>query len=102
MKRGGYLQRRTPLRSRSRLSARGVRGKRLAPADAIWRAAVMQNAGHWCEWPGCQRPAEHAHHVEGRQARPDLRHDVANGRALCRRCHGYAHANPQEARAVLA
>lgn len=88
--------------TRTRLNPIGARGRRLAPGDAEWRRLVMVSASGYCQWPTCRNKAVHAHHYEGRQARPELRHDVSNGRALCASCHVAAHRYPNAARTMLA
>jgi hypothetical protein len=40
------------------------------------------------------------HHRRSRRVRADHRHCACNGLLLCRTCHSWAHANPDEAQAV--
>ena len=52
----------------------------------------------------CQRCGKvekyiHTHHVAPRGRRPDLRHDVNNGKCLCNSCHSWVHEHPIEATA---
>ena len=65
-------------------------------ADRAWSLAVRERAGHVCEW--CHAKATDAHHVFGKKAHPDLRHDVDNGVALCRLHHLEAHKWPMDFR----
>ena len=95
------MKRTTPLRSRTRLKAVGERGRRLAPGDRAWRAEVYERYGRWCVWPGCSFLAFDVHHIEGKQAHPELRHEISNGRPLCRKHHKFAHDYPLSARTVL-
>lgn len=61
--------------------------------DARWRRLVKKQAGGLCE--RCRRPRDlDGHHVWPKSHYPHLRHDLANGIALCRECHDYAHASP--------
>ena len=89
MKRGG------------RLAAVGRRGKRNAVLDAQWRNDVLKVYGLICQWPKCLKFYDEIHHYEGKQARPELRHTVTNGRPLCRNHHRKAHDNPALARRML-
>lgn len=48
----------------------------------------------------CYGPGSHWHHRRSRRVRADHRHCACNGLLLCRTCHSWAHANPDEAQAV--
>ena len=59
-----------------------------------WREKVFRHAGYLCE--ECKRygknvPAAVAHHIKPREMYPELELSVANGRALCAKCHNLAH-----------
>ena len=66
-----------------------------------WREKVFRRAGYLCE--ECKRynrrdPITHepikatvAHHIKPREMYPELELSVANGRALCAKCHNLAH-----------
>lgn len=63
--------------------------------DRHWRDAVVSNAGGVCEMrsAGCWGMVC-GHHVLGKQAFPQTRHDPGIGVALCERHHGLAHGDP--------
>lgn len=88
--------------TRSHLRPIGARGRRNRAADRAWKIAVFKRYGCFCIWPACFKNANDVHHLQGKQAHPELRHVVSNGRPLCREHHRWAHANPAEARKVLA
>ena len=46
-----------------------------------------------CEWPDCDHPAEHVHHIDGLGCRGPRGYDMGNLMALCA-----AHHNPISAR----
>ena len=96
------MTRKTPMKRTGRLAAVGRRGKRNAGLDAKWRKDVVTVSGVNCAWPKCKQWYDHVHHYEGKQARPDLRHVVSNGRPLCAAHHRKAHDNPKLARKMLA
>ena len=65
-----------------------------------WRAAVLARAGYLCE--NCKRygrrtengepvAATVAHHKLHADKHPEMRYVVANGVALCERCHNAEH-----------
>jgi len=59
-------------------------------ADRAWSKAVLDRDGHRCQWPGgCQTGDSRIdpHHRYERSQRPDMRHNVAQGLALCRTHH---------------
>lgn len=69
-------------------------------AHKEWRRKVIRNAHGLCE--ECRRygrldkngepvAATTAHHIKHRDEYPELQYVVANGRALCDRCHNRAH-----------
>lgn len=110
MKRSGFLKRRTPLRSRTRLARRTpLRGsstlhrnrtilQRSAIAKATrasGRARPNEPLATWCEAgiaAVCTGRAVHRHHVRRRaQGGGD---EAANTRDVCSACHGHIHANP--------
>lgn len=66
----------------------------------VWRKKVLDRAGGLCE--ECNRygrvdedglpvAATVAHHVKHADKFPELRYVVANGRALCAKCHNAEH-----------
>jgi hypothetical protein len=69
-------------------------------ADRDWQKAVRERDAYTCQ--RCKKVEQyvHAHHVAPRSRRPDLRHDVANGKCLCLSCHSWVHSNPREATAA--
>lgn len=67
-------------------------------ADRKWSRAVRDRDGHLCR--KCGNPASDGAHVV-RRSYLKTRHDVANGLALCRQCHGYFGAHPEEWRTWL-
>jgi predicted restriction endonuclease len=94
--------RKAPLRKRSK-----NRG-RVEYLDAKWRKAVLERDGNQCQlWnrvfrPHCDRyNTNHAHHIEGKKARSDLRHVESNGICLCRAHHDWVHQNPAEGRKLI-
>jgi 5-methylcytosine-specific restriction endonuclease McrA len=72
-------------------------GRSNRKADKDWQAAVRNKDNLTCQRCGKHEPYIHTHHVASRKRRPDLRHDVANGKCLCGTCHQWVHANPTAA-----
>src|ERR1051325_118369 len=79
---------RIPGTGRKILRARGP-----STADLKWAKAVRERDNYTCRWPGCGFYSQHihAHHIHTRRQRPDLRHDPANGAALCNEHHDRLH-----------
>lgn len=95
MKRGGPLERRTPLRSV------GKRGRAHVNAMRKARQAAFDRDGHRCRVPlphDCTGRAEHAHHLcpvgRGGPDHPD------NLLSCCHNGHAAIHANPTESTAL--
>jgi hypothetical protein len=65
-------------------------------ADKQWQQAVREKDGCICQRCGKYDPYIHAHHVAPRSRRPDLRHEISNGKCLCASCHQWVHWNPKE------
>lgn len=55
----------------------------------LWRVVVMEEANDRCLL--CGNVADDAHHLFGKKARPQFRHDPNNGIAVCRPCHRAIH-----------
>jgi 5-methylcytosine-specific restriction endonuclease McrA len=70
------------------MKALGKRGKRLAPARAIFRRKVYENARGRCEL--CGEPGHEAHHIITTHwlTTKDV-HDPRNGAFLCNSCHNH-------------
>ena len=57
-----------------------------------WSKEVLKRAGYKCEI--CNKPAEHAHHIQPKKLEPFLAIDPENGLAVCSNCHiKYGHSN---------
>jgi len=73
---------------------------------SLWRSAVIERAGHKCEYPDCKVNATqlHAHHFYTRRIVP-LRYDIDNGLCLCATHHTLgayaAHKDPDFKRIIL-
>jgi 5-methylcytosine-specific restriction endonuclease McrA len=63
------------------------RDKHGSAADRDWRNAVFARDGYTCQACGQKGGRLQAHHIQPFKARPDLRHDLANGQTLCVPCH---------------
>lgn len=74
-------------------------GRSRRQADLEWQAAVRKRDGWICQRCGKYDQQIHAHHVAPRGRRPDLKHDVDNGKCLCGSCHHWVHHNPTAAHA---
>jgi 5-methylcytosine-specific restriction endonuclease McrA len=74
------------------------RGKR--SADKKWQLAVREKDDYTCQRCGVQDYYVHTHHVATRSTRPDLKHEVSNGKCLCSPCHTWVHGHPLEAAAL--
>lgn len=74
------------------------RGNRLA--DQKWKIAVREKDDNTCQRCGVVQKYIHTHHVATRSRRPDLKHDVSNGKCLCNSCHTWVHHHPIEAVAL--
>ncbi len=70
------------------------RGNRLA--DQKWKIAVREKDDYTCQRCGIKEKYIHTHHVATRSRRPDLKHDVSNGKCLCNSCHIWVHHHPIE------
>ncbi len=51
-----------------------------------WRKTVLKRDKHTCQMCGSTKNIE-ADHIKRWLEHPELRHEVSNGRALCRPCH---------------
>lgn len=83
---------RNPIKNKYGMSRRRV--------DRDWQKAVRERDAYTCQRCGVVQRYIHAHHVAPRSRRPDLRHDVSNGKCLCVSCHGWVHTHPREAYAL--
>jgi len=81
-----------PLRDKYGRSGRKV--------DQDWKKAVREKDQNTCQRCGKVEKYIHTHHVAPRSQRPDLRHDVSNGKCLCNSCHSWVHEHPIEAKAA--
>lgn len=97
---------RKPIPRRSRPRPMSTRRKAVMAEDREWSYLVKNAANGYCELRRCDSRtrgpigvATDAHHVRSKKAHPELRHEQANGVALCRRCHTWAHLNGREFRA---
>ena len=75
------------------------------PKMVAWSKGVLERDDHHCRWPGCseQGPHVHAHHIQTRKQRPDLKYELSNGIAICFIHHHRLHSTVegrQEARAL--
>jgi 5-methylcytosine-specific restriction endonuclease McrA len=66
-------------------------------ADRKWMIAVRQKDDFTCQRCGKYELLIHTHHVNPRSRRPDLKHEISNGKCLCLECHNWVHNNPIEA-----
>ena len=66
-------------------------------ADVDWKLAVRAKFSCICQRCGIYNEYVDTHHIYTRSHRPDLKHEVSNGVALCRSCHSWVHHNPREA-----
>lgn len=91
------------LTSRSPIKRTRMRRAKPDPLHEEWRQKVLDRDGRRCRWIislGRQKPGQrchqrgdslHAHHINERSQRPDLRYAVDNGATLCDPHHDYAH-----------
>lgn len=92
------LNRKKPLRSRPAERKRSAPKPRKRMKRATWREAVIERDKQ-CRWihtdtkKRCRRKGNklHAHHIHERSQRPDLRHEMSNGAALCGEHHDRLH-----------
>lgn len=75
-------------------------GRTRRTADRHWQQAVREKDRYTCQRCGKVEKHIHAHHVAPRSRRPDLKHEVSNGKCLCNSCHTWVHRNPIEATAL--
>lgn len=75
-------------------------GRTKRKADKEWKREVRERDQFTCQRCGKVDPYIHAHHVATRARRPDLKHDVSNGKCLCGSCHQWVHWNPVESTAL--
>lgn len=91
---------RKPLRARSAKMRTAT-----APADKAWADEVKRRADHQCQAAqlvpevACQGILE-ADHIVPKGRRPDLRHDLDNGQALCSAHHAWKHAHTAHAKVL--
>ncbi len=97
---GRYCSKHCANQGRIKEAAKRPEGKRYARrhADREWQRAVRERDNFTCQRCGKQEKYIHAHHVAPRSIRPDLIHDVNNGKCLCAFCHLWCHYHPIEAR----
>lgn len=96
-KRGAKPRKRIARTKRPNERRNTPRARASRAGDARWSRLVKKSARGLC-WR-CQRARVlDPHHVWPKSHYPHLRHDLANGIALCRECHDYAHAKPDEFR----
>lgn len=61
---------------------------RLSFQTRQWRKAVFERDNYTCQMCKCKRGGDlEADHIKPFSLFPDLRHDVNNGRTLCKPCH---------------
>ena len=72
-------------------------GRSNRKADKIWSKAIKKREDYTCKKCGHWNMSNHAHHINPRGRRPDLKYDINNGTVLCSPCHGWVHNNPREA-----
>lgn len=72
------------------------RDKETEKREEEWRTAVLQRDGNRCRYPACCAVSRslHAHHINPRSRRPDLKYVVSNGAVLCFLHHEFVHKNP--------
>ena len=75
-----------------------MRKKAWPVEDQLWARAVREKDGHICQ--RCHGWGTEAHHVATRKRRPDLKHELSNGKTLCLDCHTWVHAHPKAATAL--
>lgn len=75
-------------------------GRSRRRGDLEWQKAVRDKDDYTCQRCGTAEQYIHTHHVAPRSQRPDLKHDVSNGKCLCNSCHAWVHEHPIEARAM--
>lgn len=109
MKRGGPIERRAPLKTKTPLRVKKpstagghLRRREIQPRAKRQKSdftpgvkkAVRARSGGWCEFPGCDRSADHFHHRLMRShGGPGT---VENCAHLCQHHHDHVHANPAE------
>ncbi len=94
MKRGGPLQRRTPL---ARTEMKRKRTKSKGEFHPTVRAEIERRSGGRCE-ANCSSPASHIHHIRRRSQGGEG--TTENGLHVCSDCHTWIHANPAKAEAL--
>lgn len=55
----------------------------------IWKRLVLQRDNFTCQICNVEGGYLHVDHIKPFSTHPELRHDVNNGRTLCRACHYY-------------
>lgn len=104
------LKRKTPLKRQRQITRqqkgvnktmqawRRAEARKLEELDKKWALDVKERDRHVCQRCGVQRMHQDAHHIVRRSIRA-TRHQLSNGVTLCRECHSYVHAHPEESRA---
>lgn len=82
-----------------------LKAKPETSAERKFKRDVRTRDNFTCQWPGCFYTSRsiHAHHINERSQRPDLKLDISNGVAICPTHHDYLHhtvTGRQEARAL--
>jgi hypothetical protein len=72
-------------------------GRSNRASDTEWKQAIRERDDYTCQRCGIREPYIHTHHVAPRSRRPDLRHEISNGKCLCNSCHAWVHNNPIQA-----
>lgn len=65
--------------------------------DTTWSRSILEAADYKCQFPGCKRVACDPHHIIPRRVQA-TRHELSNGKALCRIHHRWVHDHPKEAK----
>ena len=88
------------------MSKRSPRRNSVEAKDAKWRRSVKEIDGGFCKlhffvtsitcWGNIE-----CHHIEGKQARPDLRYDISNGICLCQNHHDWVGRYPKAGRDAI-
>ena len=62
------------------------RDKHGSAFDREWRTSVFERDNYTCQECGSKQKLQ-AHHIKPYKAFPELRHELSNGKTLCKSCH---------------
>lgn len=73
---------------------------RYAPETEVWRRAVFERDNYTCQLCSVRGTYLEADHIKPWAYFPELRHNIDNGRTLCRKCHNTTKVSAKKLREI--